>query len=166
MDKLIHKNYTEDMSYYPEKPYELKHIYNIPTDKYVVNELQCCFYSPISCHKFCNHKKNCILNDDKWEYYNKELQPIVQQIKDIRILIKELEEISQASLNNEIIYHPFLEEYYIIEKEKVFEEGRCSIKINVDTVPNFRNVIKLKINNLKIELRNLNRELLRLKRKK
>ena len=37
MDKLIHPYYTEDMGWYPDKPYELKHVYDTEKDKYVTN---------------------------------------------------------------------------------------------------------------------------------
>ena len=161
MDKLIHPNYTEDMNWYPDKPFELKHVYDTLKDDYTINELQCCYFCPVENHKYCNHKQNCILNDERWEYYDENLHEIVVEIKEIRKLIKEYENIYQNLLNNEIIFHKNLEECYTITKKKV--DGKCVIEVSVSD--NFKNVLKLKINNLKVELRDWNRELLRIKRK-
>lgn len=163
MDRLKYPRYTEDMNWYPDKPYELKHVYDAKQDKYVNNESQCCFYSPTSKHEFCTHKDNCIFNDDKWEYYDEKLNSIVVQIRNIRQLIEEYEHIKYNFLNDEIIYHDTLEECYTIHKTKNSDE---KFVINVEVVPNFKNIINIRINNLKGELRELNRVLLRFKRRR
>lgn len=160
MDKLIHPHYTEDMGWYPDKPYELKHVYDTVEDKYVVNELQCCYYSSRSKHKECKHKGNCIFSDERWECYDEVLSPIVYRIKEIMGIISDYENIKQCLLNDEIIYHETLKDYYIIRKEKIDGE----VRVNVSVPSNFKNIINKMIDNLKLELRDLNRELLRVKR--
>lgn len=167
MDKLIHPNYTEEMNWYPNKPYELKHVYDAEKDEYVINELQCCYYSPVSKHKYCTHKNDCIFNNERWEYYDERLQPIVSEIKNIRRLIEEYENIKQHLINNEIIYHPNFDQHYIIKKNKTYgSDGKVKYNIEIEVDDNFKNIISREENNLKMELRQLNRELLRLKRRR
>ena len=124
-------------------------------------KVQHCYFSPNEKHKFCNHKQDCILKGENWEFYDKKLQPIILEIKRVRKLIKEYENIYQNLLNNDIIYHDTLDEYYIIEKKIV--DGKTVIEANV--TKNFKNVLRREMNNLKMELRDWNIELLHTKRR-
>lgn len=160
--KWIYPHYTREMNEYPDKPFELKHIYNIEKDRYEVNENQCCYYSQITRHSECTHRNNCIFtNEDIWEVYDENISEIVLRIKEINKTIKDLEKINDAYLNGVITYHSLLNDYYIIGRTFT-DEGK--IKVSANVRKGFRNAIKVTIKNLQIELRDLNRKLFRAKR--
>lgn len=160
--KWKYPHYCRNMVEYPDKPFELKHVYDIEKDKYAVNEFNCCYYSDGSKHDECTHKEECIfLNEDLWELFDEDISDLVLRIKEINKTIKELENINDEYLNGVIIYHKLLEDYYIIGKT-VSDEGKLKLTVNVRK--GFRNYIKTVIRNLQIELRDLNRLLFRAKR--
>ena len=162
LTKWTHPHYSREMNEYPDKPFELKHIYDMVQDKYVVNENHCCYYSPMSHHSECTHQKNCIFkNEDLWEIYDESIRDVLIEIRRINNVIKDLEKINDFYLNGDILYHELLDEYYIIGR-MLDDDG--NIKISVNVRKGFKNYIKITIKNLQMELRDLNRELFNIKR--
>lgn len=156
LDKLLYPRYDESQK-------ELKYVYDTELCKHIINNKQCCYYSPVSQHETCPNKNDCIFHREIWEYYDETLHETVSMIKTIRKIMKDYEYILNEYINGNIIYHETLDDCYDIH---IFRDENDKLKTSVTVESNFKNIVKTRLNNLKLDLRDLNRELFNLKRKR
>ena len=133
--KKLEKQDTEKCVYNPVKPNTLK------MEKSVI--------SIISPHEYCNHKHYCIFNKNRAE--------LEQNIHKLETELKDFENIKNAAINGEIIYHNELDNYYDINVDVYTgTDGETHYKTDVTVTDKFMGAINRKIENLKYDLRNLN----------
>lgn len=139
-------------------PFRIEHVYNTITKKYEYDKNNVCYYDDKQKHKQCSHRKNCIFKGEKWEVYDPKLRKLTLEIREIRNIIKDYENIINHFLNGDIIYHEGLDEYYDIEIQKELINGKYKYKTIVHVNNNFNNYVKHEIKQLRLLLSAKNRE--------
>jgi len=94
-----------------------------------------CYYSKGTQHKCCTHQHYCIFNNNR--------HTLEQDIHQLEQKITTFENIKNAAINGEIIYHQELDPYYTTNGTDVKLEDK------------FLNALNVKIDNLKYDLKNL-----------
>ena len=132
--KKLEKQDNNKCVYNPVKPNTLK------MEKSVV--------SIISPHELCNHKHYCIFNENRTK--------LEQDINELETKLNNFENIKNAAINGEIIYHSDLDSYYDVSVDVYTgSDGQTHYKTDVTVKDNFVGAVNLKIENLKYDLKNL-----------
>ena len=106
-----------------------------------------CKYDPSGKHE-CTHQHYCIFNSNRAELENK--------ITNLTKSVDEFKHIKHCFINDELIYHKELDEYYIIEKgQYTGTDGEIHFKIGVSVKEGFINAVNHKIKVLEYDLKNL-----------
>lgn len=120
--------------------------------------LQCEYYDiwDVLKHGECPHTDECLFESDVWDVDDDRFRDLKLQIRDVVRQIDELKVVKENCLNNEIIYHKLLDDYYLVE----IVDGNVNVRVK----DGFGRGIDRVVDDLKMELRSLNRELFRLER--
>ena len=132
--KKLQKQDINTCVYSPVKPNTLK------MDKSII--------SIVSPHEHCNHKHYCIFNENRTK--------LETDITRLEKQINNFENIKNAAINGEVIYHPELDSYYDINiSSYTGVDGKLHYKTSVKLTDRFIGGVNRKIENLKYDLRNL-----------
>ena len=110
-------------------------------------------------HINCKHYNNCIWERSVWSIYDSdEYRSVFSEIRLLNDMISDYNHIIDEYRNNNIIYHPSLEQYYNIRinKETVNGKTKHTVKVSVDK--KFITHIKNKIKECKLSLRLLGKQ--------
>ena len=113
-----------------------------------MKKLNNCSYSPGKNKHNCTHQHYCIFNKNRTQ--------LEQNIHEIETKLTQFENIKNAAINGEAIYHKELDTCYEISIDVYTgTDGETHYKTDVQINDKFMGVINLKIENLRYDLKNL-----------